>query len=277
MPSTAIVTDSTSDVPPEEAKALSIEVVPVLITLEGRSYVDGLELSRTDFYRRLPMTKAPATTAAPSLRTFEAVYEKVLSQGAERVLSIHLSEKLSSLINIARQAATSFGDSVQVFDSWQVSLAAGFQVMQAAAAALAGETFETILEVAQKARDHARVVAMIDTLEYIRRSGRVSWLRAGLGDLLRVKLLVRVADGVVQRIGEARTKARALEQLRSIAEGWGPLERLAILHSGVPAEAAEFAQRLRDLCGQSPLIVDVTTAIGTHVGPGSIGLAALSR
>lgn len=277
MPSTAIVTDSTSDVPPEEAEALSIEVVPVLITLNGHSYVDGLELSRADFYRRLPRTKAPATTAAPSPRAFEAVYEKVLSQGAERVLSIHPSEKLSSLVNIARQAATSFGDRVQVFDSWYVSLAAGFQAMQAGAAALAGETFETIVEVAQKARDRARVAAMIDTLEYIRRSGRVSWLRAGLGDLLRVKLLIRVADGMVQRIGQARTKARALEQLRSIAEAWGPLDRLAILHSAVPAEAAEFAQRLRDLYSQSPLIVDVTTAIGTHVGPGSIGLAALSR
>ncbi len=277
MPSTAIVTDTTSDVPPEEAKALSIEVVPVLITLNGHSYVDGLELSRADFYRRLPMTKAPATTAAPSLHAFEAVYEKVLSKGAEKVLSIHPSEKLSSVVNIARQAATSFGDRVHVFDSLYVSLAAGFQVMQAAAAALAGETFETILEGVQRARERARVAAVIDTLEYIRRSGRVSWLRAGLGDLLRIKLLVRVADGAIQRIGQARTKPKALEQLRAIAETWGPLEKLAILHSSVPAEAAEFAERLRGLCTQAPLIVDVSTAIGTHAGPGCIGVAALSR
>jgi len=119
MPSTAIVTDTTSDVPPEEAKALSIEVVPVLITLNGHSYVDGLELSRADFYRRLPMTKAPATTAAPSLHAFEAVYEKVLSKGAarpeaakpraSRSPSRRLSRFMSGGISPRRDSASSQG------------------------------------------------------------------------------------------------------------------------------------------------------------------------
>jgi fatty acid-binding protein DegV len=118
---------------------------------------------------------------------------------------------------------------------------------------------------------------MIDTLVYLRRSGRVGWIRAGIGELLRVKLLIRVADGVVQRIGEVRTKHKALDQLLGIAESWSPLDRLAVLHSGVPEEAATFAERVRHLSDRTPLIVDVTTAIGTHVGPGSIGLAALSR
>jgi DegV family protein with EDD domain len=277
MPATAIVTDSTSDIPPEEAEALSIEVVPALVTVEGQSYEDGRGLSRLEFYRRLPFLREPATTAAPSPRVFEIAYEKVMAAGAERVLSMHVSSKLSGLIDVARIAAATFGDRVHVFDSLQVSLGLGFQAMEAAAVALAGASFDAILQAAQRARDRVRIVAMIDTLEYLRRSGRVSWMRAGLGDLLRVKLIVRVADGVVQRIGEARTKHRALDQLVTMATSWGPQERLAILHSAVPEEAAALAQRLRDLSARAPLIVDVTTVIGTHVGPGSLGLAALSR
>jgi len=277
MPATAIVTDSTSDIPVEEAEALGIEVVPALVTVEGQSYVDGRGLSRPEFYRRLPFLREPATTAAPSPQVFEMAYEKVMAAGAERVLSMHLSSKLSGLIDVARIAAASFGDRVHVFDSLQVSLALGFQAMEAAAAALAGASFDAVLQVAQRARDRVRIVAMIDTLEYLKRSGRVSWIRAGLGDLLSVKLMVRVADGVVQRIGEVRTKHKALDQLVAMAQSWGPQERLAILHSAVPEEAAALAQRLRDLSARVPLIVDVTTVIGTHVGPGSLGLAALSR
>jgi DegV family protein with EDD domain len=178
---------------------------------------------------------------------------------------------------MARQAAKAVGEKVLVFDSLQVSLGLGFQVMEAAAAALRHEPFEAVLETAKRARDRARLAAMIDTLVYLRRSGRVGWIRAGIGDLLRVKLLIRVADGVVQRMGEVRTKHRALDQLIGIAESWSPLDGLAILHSGVPEEAAAFAERVRHLSRRIPLIVDVTTAIGTHVGPGSIGLAALSR
>jgi DegV family protein with EDD domain len=277
MVETAIVTDSTSDLPAEIAREMEIEVVPAVVTMEGQSHYDGLDLSRPDFYRRLPFLREPATTAAPPPGAFEALYRRLLEGGARQVLSIHLSSRLSAMIDMARQAAKAVGEQIHIFDSLQVSLGLGFQVMDAAASALRREPLEAILETAHRARDRAHLVAMINTLEYLRRSGRVSWIRAGLGDLLHVKLLVRVADGVVQRIGEVRTKSRALDQLCGLAESWGPLDRLAVLHSGVPEEAAVFAERVRSLASRMPLIVDVTTAIGTHVGPGSIGLAALSR
>ncbi|MEW6568294.1 MAG: DegV family protein [Chloroflexota bacterium] len=273
----AVVTDSTSDIPPDEAEALSIEVIPALITVGGKSYRDGPELDRGELYRWMPALKEPATTAAPSPRAFESAYERLLASGVESVLSMHISSKLSAMVNVARQAAAAFGDRVHVFDSLQVSLGLGFQVMEAAAAALARQPFEAILRAARQARERARLVAMIDTLEYIRRSGRVSWLRAGLGELLKVKLLVTVADGVVQRIGEVRTRGRALEQLVEQVRAWGPMERLAVLHTAIPEEAAALAQRLRELSRRLPLVVDVTTVIGTHVGPGSIGLAGLAR
>jgi DegV family protein with EDD domain len=277
MPETAIVTDSTSDLPASIARDLQIEVIPVLVTMEGESYQDGLDLSRPEFYRRFPFLREPATTAAPPPNAFEQAYRHLLEGGARQILSIHLSSRLSGLIDMARQAAKAVGEQIHIFDSLQVSLGLGFQVMEAAAAALRNEPFEAILETAQRARDRVRLAAMIDTLVYLRRSGRVGWIRAGIGELLRVKLLIRVADGVVQRIGEVRTKHKALDQLLGIAESWSPLDRLAVLHSGVPEEAATFAERVRHLSDRTPLIVDVTTAIGTHVGPGSIGLAALSR
>lgn len=273
----AVVTDSTCDIPPDEAERLGIEVIPALVTVNGKSYKDGSELDRAELYRRMPLLKTPATTAVPSPSVFEGVYEQLLGAGIHRVLSMHLSSRLSTMVNVARQAAAAFGDRVHVFDSLQVSLGLGFQVMEAAAAALADRPFEAILEVARRARERVRVCAMIDTLEYIRRSGRVSWLRAGLGELLKVKLLVTVADGLVQRIAEVRTRRRALEQLLAFGRAWGPMERLAVLHSAVVDEATELAERLKDLSARPPLIVDVTTVIGTHVGPRSLGLAGLMR
>ncbi len=277
MPLHVVVTDSTSDIPPDEAAALGIEVIPALVTVNGKSYQDGTELDRADLYRRMPLLRTPATTAVPSPSVFEALYDRLLTSGAQRVLSMHVSSKLSTMVNVARQAAAAFGDRVHVFDSLQVSLGLGFQAMEAAAAALANRPFEVVLETARRARERVRVIAMIDTLEYIRRSGRVSWLRAGLGEVLKIKLLVTVADGLVQRIGEVRTRRRALDQLLACVRAWGPMERLAVLHSAVPEEAAGLAQRLKDLSARLPLIVDVTTVIGTHVGPGSLGLAGLTR
>jgi len=275
-PTIGIVTDSTGDIPVEEAARLGIHVVPAIVTIEGETFVDGQGLSRQEFYRRLPEMHEPPTTAAPSPQRFAEAYESLLSAGFGRILSIHVSSKLSAMLGIAAQAAAAFGDRVHVFDSAQVSMGLGFQAMEAATLATAGASFEAVLDAAQRARERVWTVAMIDTLEYLRRSGRVSWLRAGLGEFLRVKLLVQIGDGVVQRIGEVRTRHKAVDQLLSLVESRAPLERLAVLHSGIAAEAAALAERLRPLARQAALVVDVTTVIGTHVGPGSIGASGLS-
>jgi DegV family protein with EDD domain len=272
----AVVTDSTSDIPAAEAARLKIQVIPAIVTIEGQTHTDGEGLTREEFYRRLPSMRVPPTTAAPSPARFAEAYERLFTSGVERILSIHVSSKLSAIFGIAHQAAAAFGERVQVFDSAQVSLGLGFQAVEAAAAALAGASFEAIVETARRARDRAWTVAMINTLEYLRRSGRVSWLRAGLGELLRVKLLVEVRDGLVERLGQVRTRPSAIDQLCTIIEARAPLARLAILHSGIQDEAAALARRLRTLSGAPPFTVDVTTVIGTHVGPRSIGAAGLA-
>jgi len=243
--------------------------------MEGRTYLDGRELTREEFYRRLPGLSSPPTTAAPSPASFEAVYRKLIDQGYGRIFSLHISSKLSGMINAAAQAAKQFGNRVQIFDSGQVSLGLGFQVIEAGLAAAQGLSLEAVREYARQARERTQVVAMINTLEYLRRSGRVSWLRAGMGDLLKIKLLVRVRDGVVEPLNRIRTRQKALGYLAEWASHWDSIERLAVLHANAIEDARTLADQLRSLCASAPLIVDVTTIIGVHVGPGAVGLAAL--
>jgi DegV family protein with EDD domain len=208
---------------------------------------------------------------------FENIYRTLLDSGYERVLSIHVASQLSGMINSASQAAHAFDDRVNIFDSKSLTMGLGFQVMEAAEAALKGESLDSILEIVRSARERVRLVALIDTLEYLKRSGRISWLRASLGDLLQMKLLVNVIDGVVGRLGITRTHKKGILQLLSHVKSWGSLERLAVLHSGIPEEASEFVEKVRHLTSNPPLIVDVTTLIGTHVGPKAIGLAGLCK
>lgn len=274
-PTVAIVTDSTCDIPGETAEILQIRVVPALLTFEGRTYQDETEISRSDFYRRMPTLAKPATTAAPSPLAFEQAYDSALTAGAGHVVSIHVSSRLSGIFNAATQAAKSFGERVWTLDGEHVSMALGFQAIVAAEAALQGAALGAVVSIADQARRRSRLVALIDTLEYLKRSGRVTWLRAGIGDLLRVKLLVSVVDGWVKRTDMLRTKSRALDRLTSIAHSWGRIERLAVLHSGALEDARAFARRLSGLAPHPLLISEVTPIIGAHVGPGCLGLAAM--
>jgi DegV family protein with EDD domain len=273
----AIVTDSISDVPVDEQKRLDIVVVPAVVTLDGETYHDGVDLTRAEFYRRLPELKAPATTAAPSPVLFEEAYDRLLTKGVKRILSIHIPSTLSGLINVVSQAAKPFGERVTVFDSGQISLASGYQAIEAAEVAIEGGSIEMAIARAEHAKENVRLIAFIDNLTFLKRSGRINWMTAGLGNLLNVKLLLEVRMGVIERLGQVRTRRKALEQLKTIAESWGPLERLDVPHTVVPEIATEFAQRLTHLCEREPQTPDVTTAIGAHIGPGALGIMGLKK
>jgi len=275
--SIAIVTDSTADIPVETAESLNISVIPAVLTLDGETYVDGRDISRAEFYLRMPDLRTPPTTAVPSTIVFEETYQHLLESGAERILSIHLSSKLSGMINTAMQAARSFGDRVKVFDSSQLSLGTGFQAIEAARVVKEGLDFDQVVSTARQFRDKAYVVALIDRLEFMRRSGRVNWLRANIGDFLHIKQLVEVKGGLVNALARTRTYTKAFERLISIAFTWSNIRRLAVLHSGAPEKAKELTERVADLCPSPLMIVDVTTVIGVHVGPGCVGLAVLTQ
>jgi DegV family protein with EDD domain len=271
----AIVTDSTSDVPADEAAHLGVTVIPAVLVVEGKSYLDGQSFSRTQLYRQMASLDGLPTTAVPSPGSFVQAYEQQLRTGATSILSIHLAARLSGMVQTALQAAREFDGRVEVIDSGQVSLGLGFQVLEAAAAALAGAPLSVVRQVAQAARKNVRLIAMLNTLEFVRRSGRVSWLRANLGEMLNFKQLVEVVDGTIERLDRVRTRPRALQALRAVAAGWGALSRLGILHTAAAEEAAALGQELRPLASQPPLVVEVTTIIGAHVGPGSLGLVGL--
>lgn len=277
--SIAVVTDSTADIPPELAAQYQIHVVPNLMVIAGKSYEDGRGISREEFYRRLPGMKEIPTTATASAGTYEVLYKSLLNKGAKHVISIHAPAALSGIMNAASAAASRFEDRIKVLDSGQLSLGLGFQALAAAEAALQGATIDQLLQLLESIYYRARVVAMLDTLEYVRRSGRVSWARARLGNLLSIKPFVEVQHGKVLSIGEARTRRKGIERLRHFLIQMSPLERLGILHSNAEADALAFLEELKfqlELPALVP-VVNITTIVGVHVGPSGLGFAAIAK
>jgi DegV family protein with EDD domain len=270
-----LVTDSTADIPSEVQAQHGIEVVPALINIGGRSYEDGREISREEFYTRLPHMKPPPTTSAPSVGAFQAKYEKLFKGGAEQVISIHAANSLSGIFNAARLAAQGFGERVKVLDSEQLSLGIGFQVLAAAEGIARGAVLVELLSIVDSVRRRVRVVALLESLEYIRRSGRVSWAKAMIGSLLHIQPLVELRYGIVHRLGQARTRLQGITRLTEALNSFGPLERLAVLHTNAEAAARQLLEEVKSRVPVLPFIVNVTTAIGTHVGPNGLGFAAV--
>jgi DegV family protein with EDD domain len=273
---TAIVTDSTCDLPAILAEASQIHVIPTILVIENESLEDGPGISRTTFYTRLPNLKTAPTTAAPAVGTFEALYARLFNEGYEQVLSLHLSEKLSGVINAAHAAAQAFGERVKVLDSQQLSMGLGFQALAAAEGLRRNASVTHIQEILANLRSRTHLVALLDTLEYVRRSGRVSWARAAIGSLLDLKPFLEVRDGLVLRRGEARTRKKGIKRLREMLLELGTLEKLAILHTNDEGEARGFFNSLGLSKDLSPLFVNVTPVIGAHVGPDALGFVAVT-
>jgi DegV family protein with EDD domain len=280
-PKIALVTDSAADIPAELAEQNQINVVPLIMVIDGESIEDGQGMSRTEFYERMPGMLESPTTATPSSASFQQVYERLLNGGAEQVISIHTASTLSGIFNAASLGAAPFEGRVQVVDSGQLTLGLGFQVLKAATAIQSGATLEQVLRVLKDAYQRARVIAMLDTLEYVRRSGRVSWARARLGALLNLKPFIEVRTGQVLRLGEARTRRNGIERLKQLILNLGAVEHLAVLHSNAEAEARqirdEITQVLQPALSYQPLVVNVTSIIGVHIGPKGLGCAALLK
>jgi|SRR5579859_1535921 len=267
-----VVTDSNGDLPPELAARYNIVVVPSVLNIEGKSYLDGVDISRTEFYQRLPGLNPLPTTAAPASAAFEAAYR---SCAPAEVVAIHLSASFSAIFNAARLGAEPLGEQVTLVDSGQASMGMGWQVLAAAEAADAGATREEVLRVVQLVQTRVRLYATLDTIEYLRRGGRASLLSARLGDLLQIKPLLEVRAGVVSVPARVRTRQKARDELAARVEALGPLARLAILHTNSAGDAVAMAQRLAPRAQQPPVVVEATAVIGTHVGPGAIGVAAV--
>lgn len=273
-----IVTDSTSDLPTSLIKQHNIHVVPSILILEGKEYADGSGISREDFYARLPTLQSKVTTAAPSIGNFLAPYQALLSQGCEHIVSIHVSGGLSAIVNVARQAAKEFGDKVTVIDSGSLSMGLGFQVLSAVEVRESG--IPVMVEAIESTKKKLKVIAALDTMEYLKRSGRVPEFIANFGTMLSIKPLIELREGI-KPLGATRTTKQTDERLLNLLLEIGDLERLAILHTNAEGRAKnllnELQQHSEKMIPQDVMFVNVTAVIGTHLGPNGLGFAAVRK
>lgn len=272
-----LVTDSTSDLPRSLVDAHAIEVVPCLLVLGDRQYRDGEGISRAEFYERLPHLQPPPTTAAPSIGDFAACYRRLFESGCDHVLSIHATGALTSIVDTARQAALEFGPRLTVLDSHSLSLGLGFQVL--AAAEVADQGLDAALSAAESTRRRLQLFAVLDGLHYARRSGRLPPTLAILGGLMHVKPLIELSGDEIRTLGALRTIQQANQRMRAFFRSGAPFERLAILHAAGEQRARAFLDDIMQEAGQmlprDILLVNVTTVIGTHVGPNAFGFAGI--
>lgn len=274
-----IVTDSTCDLPAETARLLGITVIPLNIHVGERTFLDGVDLTREEFYARLPgFTPAPRT-AAPGPEVFAQTYERLANEGAQAILSIHISESLSATVNSARAAAEEFTRiPVTVLDSGQLSLGMGFLVEKAAQLAQVGQRTDQVLAALQGVMKRTYVFASLKTLEYLRRSGRMHFALAKLGEILQIKPLLHMNLGKPTAL-RARTQQRAIERLLEWLAEYAPFEKLAILHAGVTEEAQRLREQVRSYFpeGDDVPIVQITPVLGAHLGIGALGFACISK
>lgn len=274
-----IVTDSTSDLPAYLIEKHGIKVVPSVLVLEGQEYKDGIGITREEFYERLPSLRTSPTTAAPSIGDFLSPYQTLLDAGCDHILSIHASAKLTAILNNARQAAQELPGKITCVDSGSLSMGLGFQVLAAAEEAESG--LRSALEAVESTRRRLQVYAALDTMEYLKRSGRIPGLVANLGGLLSIKPMVELMGGEAKPIGAVRTNRQADERMLKFLLEMGEMERLAILHTNAEPRARDLLTELMNTVRMSVprdiLFVNVTAVIGTHLGPNGIGFAAVRK
>jgi DegV family protein with EDD domain len=273
-----VVTDSTCDLPAEVIAQYEIGVVPLYINIGDRGYLDGIEITRAEFYNSLPAYKVHPFTAAPPPEKYQAMYEILTQQGATEILSIHVAKALSAVVDTARLAAHEFKSiPVTVFDSRQLSLGMGFLVETAARLAQAGRTLEEILAALNDQIGRTYVFAALDTLKFLRRSGRLNGVVTGLGSLLQIKPIMKMHDGKADA-ERVRTRKRAMQRVIDLLGEKGPLERVAIVHTHVPERVEELRRQAAELLpGGDILSIDITPVIGAHIGLGAAGFAVVTK
>ena len=277
MGSIHVVTDSTSDIPTEMAESLGIQVVPCYVNFGEESYLDQVELSRDEFYRRLVSSPVHPTTAAPPPGLFAEAYRKVLAK-ASGIVSIHPPDRMSAL----RQSALNGWRLLQsdipfrALDAGQLSMGLGWVAVRVAQAAAAGASMTSLEELVAGLYKRVHLFAALETVEFLHRSGRVGWARGAIGKLLRVRPLIKLYQGSVNSEGYVRTRKKAIEGLLNRVEQLGELATLTILHTNAPGLAEQFRQRLAQLPLPEPaLTINATPILGTHVGPDAVGFVAI--
>jgi len=272
-----IVTDSVADLPPEVVEELGLTVVPLIIRFGEEVFRDGIDLTADQFYEKLKASKLFPVTSVPAPAAFADAYDK-LAKEASGILAITLSSRFSAIYEVALQSIGLMKRKrrVEVFDSRWATMAEGFIVMEAAKAAKSGAGLDEVIEVARKTIPRVDFLAAFDTLEYLRRGGRIGKAQAFLGSMLKINPLVTLRDGVVEPAGRTRSRAKAIERLYNFAASYSHIEQMAVEDTACPDDAEMLVERLGAIFPKERIYRSkMTPAIGTHTGPGLLLVAIL--
>lgn len=279
MPRVAIITDSTADLPPEIRARHDITMVPLNVQFGDESYVDQIELTTDEFMRKLATAGTMPTTSQPSAGVFAETFCE-LAATHDEIVCVLLSSKLSGTVQSARLAAREVAGvvPVTVFDSLNVSLGCGFQVLRAAKLARQGLEASEIVARLDAERTAYHVIFFVETLEHLRHSGRVSKAASLFGSLLQLKPLLRVDEGQVVPFERTRTRNKALTAVVDFGKSFNDIEQFTALYNTTPDDAQWIADELADRVVHNELpVAQFSPVLGTHVGPGALGLAMQER
>jgi len=272
-----IVTDSTADIPHEQADALGIVVVPLTVFFGDDAYLDGVELDNAGFYRKLATSKDLPRTSQPSPASFQEAYTRLIEEGADGILSVHLSSKLSGTYQSARTARDTLPENVkkvpiEVIDSLSISVGMSRAIMLAAMEARDGLKLEQIKAHLLDQLARTRILAVLDTLEFVKRGGRIGGARAMLGNMLSVKPIISLKEGEVVPVEQPRTRSKAYARIAELLATTGNVEHVSIAESNEEV-GQQLAQAIKTTYKGELPIYRLGAVLGTHTGPGTAAIA----
>ncbi len=279
MSKVAIITDSTAYIPPELVNEFNITVAPLEIIWGDEIFRDGVDIQPNEFYTRLKKSTVMPTTSQVTIAFFQEIFDRFIKQGYS-ILCILISSKLSGTLNSAYQARDGFPNApIEIVDSYTSGMALGFQALSVAKAAKQGVSLKECKELVEKAREHTGVIFAVDTLDFLHRGGRIGGASRFLGTALNIKPILEVSGGRVEAVERVRTRnkslARLVEMVKERTAGKQPL-RIAVIHANAEAEARDVLDQTKKLHAEEYIISQVSPAIGTHIGPGTVGIAYMA-
>lgn len=274
-----IVTDSTADIPLDQAKANGITVVPLTVFFGDEAYLDGVELDSDSFYAKLQASKDLPRTSQPSPVAFQEAYIRLINEGADAILSVHLSSKLSGTYQSACTARDTLPDTVkkvpiEIIDSLSISIAMSRPILRAAQEAREGASLPEIKAHLLDELARTRILCVLDTLEYVRRGGRIGGARAFLGNMLSVKPIISLKDGEVIAVEQPRTRSKAYARIAELLKEMGKIEHVSIAETA-GGYAEQLAKEIKTVYSGDLTVYKLGAVLGTHTGPGTAAIAAI--
>jgi DegV family protein with EDD domain len=275
-----IVSDSTADIPSEVAERLGITVVPLTVFFGDEAYLDGVELDNATFYSKLASSKELPRTSQPSPAAFAEAYERLIKEGATGILSVHLSSKLSGTYQSAVTAVEMLPEDlkkvpIEVVDSESISVGMSVPIMKAAEEAREGKSLDEITANLLDRLARTRILAVLDTLEYVRRGGRIGAAGAMLGNMLSFKPIISLKNGEVIPLERPRTRSKAYERIAQLMSEMAPLESVVIAESNEEV-GQQLAEALKKTYPGKITRYKLGGVLGTHTGPGTVAISVIT-